>query len=355
MPEIIKQIDSSKNTANVLPDFCQGKTLFVLILVSELFVLAMVLAASGVLDFSWGYLALVSMLVQWIVLLSAGLACSLRRRLAGLRPTLALSCLYVMILLVTLVASLISQWVMAGFWITGWSAWQLDAAALLRNELVSAIMAGMVLRYLYLQNRLQQEQQSELMSRLQALQSRIRPHFLFNSMNSIASLIATDPVTAERLVEDMSELLRASLRDGTESTVSLEDELTLCQRYLDIEALRLGDRLQVVWQKSEVPADITIPQLTLQPILENAIYHGIQPLPQGGKVQVLVDYQPGKVEITVTNPLGLEHSAKAGHGMALTNIEHRLQAYYGERARLKTMKTDTQFITQISYPWSADA
>ncbi len=333
-----------------LPNFCQGRAVFLLVLVTELFVLAMVLAASGIIGFSWDYLALVSLFVQWIVLLNALCLCALRRSLALLSLPQAVTAAYALILIITLLVSLIAQWVLAGA-DSGQSGFQVNINTLLRNLIVSAIMTGLVLRYFYVQNRLRQKEQAELQARIQALQSRIRPHFLFNSMNIIASLIESEPETAERVVEDLSELFRASLKQA-DSPVSLEHEIELCKRYIGIEKLRLGDRLRVNWQVEALPASASIPLLTLQPLLENAIYHGIQPLADGGQIGVLIQHQKGAINITVSNPCPetkVESSQKSNR-IALENIRSRLQALYGEKARLSTHVSDGVFVTQLSYP-----
>lgn len=141
-------------------------------------------------------------------------------------------------------------------------------------------MSGLLLRYFYLQSQWRRQEQAELRARIESLQARIRPHFLFNSLNSIAALVASDPVKAEQAVLDLSDLFRASLaRPGT--LVAWRDELELSRRYLSIEQYRLGDRLQMDWQVDGVPDDLPIPQLTLQPLLENALVYGIQPRIEG--------------------------------------------------------------------------
>jgi len=339
----------SEIAVNLLPDFCQGKTVLVLILVTELFVLTMVLASSGIRTFSWDYLALVSLFVQWIVLLSALLLCRLRFWLRRLPITQLVVAVYALILMVTLISTLTADWMLAGADFN--SPFQVRGDRLLRNLLISAIMTGMLLRYLYVQTRLRRQEQAELASRIEALQSRIRPHFLFNSMNSIASLIATDPQLAERVVEDLAELFRASLK-GADQPVAFSRELQLSKRYIGIEQLRLGERLRINWQIDKIPETATIPMLTLQPLLENAIYHGIQPLPEGGVINVLVQCRAQCLEITISNPCDemQRGSPVAGNRIALDNIRSRLVAFYGEKAKLTTSVSQGVFVTQLSYP-----
>ncbi|MCF7981810.1 MAG: sensor histidine kinase [Pseudomonadales bacterium] len=347
-------IDCVGDTNTFLPDFCQGRTVFVLVLVAELFVLTMVLASSGIKAFSWDYLALVSLFVQWVALLSAMLLCVLRHRLGRLSLPRTVTIVYLLILCVTAIATIVADWVMAGANFYDLNL-QVDGYGLMRNLMISAIMTGMVLRYLYVQANLRRQERAELQARVQALQSRIRPHFLFNSMNIIASLIETHPDTAERVVEDLSELFRASLA-GADSPVRLSREIELCKRYIGIEQLRLGERLQVNWRVESYPPSATIPLLTLQPLIENAIYHGIQPQPEGGQIGILIQHSAGLIQITVSNPCrhDADSDKEAGNHIALDNIRARMRAVYGVKARLTTHLSKDIFVTQLSYPLVGD-
>ena len=190
-----------------------------------------------------------------------------------------------------------------------------------------------------------------MQSRIQALQSRIRPHFLFNSMNIIASLIASDPETAESVVEDLSELFRASLNEAG-NQVPLQEELDLCERYVRIEALRLGDRLRLEWDIEESSQTVKIPLLTLQPLLENAIYHGVQPRPEGGTIGVRLWFSEDNVHVEITNPLPDEgaRNHNQGNKMALNNIRSRLMVLYGARANLSVATVNERYVTSLKYP-----
>jgi two-component system, LytTR family, sensor histidine kinase AlgZ len=225
----------------------------------------------------------------------------------------------------------------------------------LSNLLTSAILAGIALRYLYLQQQLRSQQQAELHARIQALQSRIRPHFLFNSMNSIASLIGSDPDLAERVIEDLAELFRASLAEPT--LIPIAREVTLCRRYLEIEQLRMGKRLTVDWQVSEFSDAVKIPSLMLQPLVENAIFHGVEPMPQGGTVSIKISQANNQLMIAITNPYPLVKKTPAQtpsqdrhNHMALDNIRHRLQVHYGDAARLSSSEEQGVFTTYIFCP-----
>lgn len=337
-----------------IPDLCSRRAVGVLVLVAELLAIVLVLAREGFSRDGWVDLGLSSLYVQCVALTTAAALCAMRDRLARLgRPVAAL-----LAFLVIVVDALLTGWAAQALYV-----WALQPAApeqvvrwsqIVANATVAAIIGGLVLRYFYVQEQLRLQQQAELQARIQALQSRIRPHFLFNSMNIIASLIAVDPDTAEQVVEDLSDLFRASLRDSAEQ-VSLSHELELCRRYVRIEQLRLGPRLQVDWDIDDVPLDdIRIPLLTLQPLLENAIYHGIQPLAEGGIVRVALRYQEGEVLIHVQNPVPGESSRSPheGNRMAIENIRHRLAALYGADAGLECGRTGASYGTTLHYPFN---
>jgi len=220
---------------------------------------------------------------------------------------------------------------------------------IVRNVALAAILGGISLRYFYLHHQLQLREKSELQARLDSLRSRIRPHFLFNTMNSIASLIASRPDAAERAVEDLSELFRASLRENTR-VVTVADELHLCELYLGIEKLRLGERLQVEWNIDPAMRAHPMPSLMLQPLVENAVYHGISQLPQGGTVVVTVAQTETNLCVTVENPVPILPWKSQGHHMALNNIELRLHGLYGGEGKMKSVQSEASFLIEFSYP-----
>jgi two-component system sensor histidine kinase AlgZ len=331
-----------------LPDLCAPQSILFLVLITELLVFVLVLADSGSIQFSWAQLGLTSLFVQWLTLSSAAVLCNLRKFLGTLSVPLATSIAYSLVLLLTLIVSLISIWVMEGREFQ----WQsLDWNIVFRYLAISAIITGLMFRYLYLQQQFVKQKHAELHARIQALQSRIRPHFLFNSMNIIASLVSVDPDLAEVVVEDLSALFRASLSETGSGQVALAEELELCRRYIRIEKLRLDDRLSVDWHIDVDPSTIKIPLLTLQPLLENAIYHGIQPLPEGGVVQVNISEHEGVLSIKVLNPVAKDvNPHSSGNRMAIENIGSRLKAIYGESARIEVAQQGEQFETWIIFP-----
>lgn len=331
-----------------LPDLCSTRAVLVVVIASELMAIVIALVGSYYEPFSFERLALTSLFIQWVGLTAAALVCQLRHRLNRLPPAWAALSVVGLVVLDTLIFSVLSHRLMD--WASSGAGeavlWWRDIVA---NVLISAIIGGLVMRYFYVQEQLREKDQAALKSHIQALQSRIRPHFLFNSMNIIASLIVIDPDAAEQAVEDLSRLFRASLKD-TGSEVSLAEELSLCQRYVRIEQLRMGDRLQVEWQVDLDPETITLPLLTLQPLLENAIYHGIQPLTEGGVVRISATQSQGRVHLSVVNPKPVGEGHHQGNRMALENISHRLEALYGSSVDVASYVEQQQYEIRISYP-----
>lgn len=337
-----------QDPAFFLPDLCQNQAVLLLVLVAEIFSIVLVLASSSVWAFDWERLAFVSLFVQWVALSSAGLLCQCRSWLSRMPNRRAVVVSYLLVPMNAWVFAWLSECLLGG---GGWHWRSPLADAVLTPMLITALIAGLVMRYFYLQSQLLARRQSELLHRIQALQSRIKPHFLFNSMNIIASLIHSDPDTAEQVVEDLAALFRASLNQA-DSRVPVDQELALCRRYLHIESLRLGDRLQVEWDVRPLPEGLNVPLLTLQPLLENAVVHGVAPLPAGGVIEVQVLYQHGVLEMRVTNPVGPASpgSGRDGNHMALENTRSRLAMLYGQRAKLTSYREGGRFVTHLSYP-----
>lgn len=334
-----------------LPDFCGLKSIFVLTIGAELIAIVFILATGDRLFESWDELGLLSIFVQWIALGSAAALCVSRKILSRLPVLWSIFAAYLIIISVTLSVSYGAEY----FIIQTKYQWGDNVETfdhfMLRCVIISGIIALVAFRYFYMQQQWKERIELESEARVQALQSRIRPHFLFNSMNIIASLISSKPALAEQAVEDLSELFRATLKQ-TGSMVSMSEEWMLCRHYLRIEGLRLGDRLQVDWQLSDIPDDAAIPMLSLQPLVENAIYHGIQPLPEGGLIQVLGSLKGGIVEIKILNPLpGSLAYKKQGHGIALENIRHRLNLLFGSHATLSTEMINDQYQVILSFPY----
>ena len=338
---------ASEDDGFFIPNLCAPQAVFLAVLLAELVVLLHVLALGPLSTFDWRALAFGSLFVQWNSLLCIALICSLRRILQDHSPLLATGVCLATVVAVTMLSTLAVYRVYPVLWPETGSLWDW----LLRNGLLALILSAIVLRYSWLQQRVASQQRSELQLRLDALRSRIRPHFLFNTLNSIASLIAVQPERAEQAIEDVAQLFRAALQADDRDS-SLGEECELCALYLDIETLRLGDRLSVEWDVDESLRGLHLPALLLQPLVENAVYHGVAQRPDGGTVAIRGWRDPQSFSLEVSNPLPQRAPVGAGSGqrMALDNIRQRLEAQYGAAASLKLDATDGLFCARITLP-----
>jgi len=335
-----------RNQSLILPDLCATTSVFFLVLVSELLVLVWVLLQSGI---DWIQLGYMSLTVQWIVLPSAAILCRLRYWLARRPLWQGWLVAFVAVSAVGFLVSLAGDWIVKGSW-QDTDGWQV-----LRQTAATAIIAALLLRYFQLQQQVVDRSQAEMAARVEALQNRIRPHFLFNSLNTIAELIATRPVEAERAIEDLSRLFRASLREAG-TFWSLEEELALVQGYLSLEQWRLGDRLRVVWRTPKPTLRWSVPVLILQPLIENAIVHGIAPQVQGGTLMIGCYQRGERLIIDIENPLPDNRQTvqngreSKGNQVALSNIRHRLATLYGDGSKLYAAPEERSYRVRLTLP-----
>ncbi len=223
---------------------------------------------------------------------------------------------------------------------------------LARLIIIGVLIIAMTLRYIFIHQRAQTRSESQQQDRLQALQSRIRPHFLFNSMNSVASLIRSDPDLAEKALQDLADVFRVLLADARKM-VPITAEGELARQYLDIEKLRLGERLQVKWTASNVPRSALIPSLTLQPLLENAVYHGIEPSFAGGTVDIQLWSEGEDLNIMISNPVpkvANPNHNRRGNRIAMDNVRERLSRHFGGRATLQNLEQQGNYYVKIRMP-----
>ena len=212
------------------------------------------------------------------------------------------------------------------------------------------LIGSFCFRYLYMREQWARQQNSELNARIQAMQARIHPHFLFNSLNTVISLISIDPDKAEQMLLNLSQLFRASFKEL--KLVRLKDEIELCQRYLAIEQIRLGDRLHVEWKYDDevLFSQIQIPLLTLQPLVENSIFHGVEKFLTKSTISILIEILQNQVNIVITNPYTQDKiNLRQGHGIAVENVKQRLEAYYGRSATFQTYAGKGIFTTVVQY------
>jgi len=357
-----------------LPDFCQWRFIGSSLLLAQL--LAIVLMLSPTEGRDWITLWNISLFTHSVMLSCALVLCLSRRWLEKQSKFLAATVSYLLVLLITLFYSHLAwEWMldpviedsskqllkMEGIGITihvqegdGSILPSKYAWFMLRNLAISMIVGAIALRYFYLSYHWKRTTQEEADFRVQALQARINPHFLFNSMNTIAMLTHVDPNLAERAILDLAELFRASLADA-KNRVPLSEELTLCKQYLNIEGFRLGNRLKVQWILDTIPHNALVPKLSLQPLLENAIYYGIQPLPEGGTICVTGLTDGHFIKIDIDNPLPPENThvmqRGSGYHIAIDNLRQRLAVFYGKRARLELFSDGQSYRVSLRFPY----
>jgi two-component system, LytTR family, sensor histidine kinase AlgZ len=194
-------------------------------------------------------------------------------------------------------------------------------------------------------------------ARLVELQSRIRPHFLFNALNSAIALVRDDPKRAEAVLEDLSEVFRHALA-SSQHAVSLGDELDVAQRYLAIEQVRFGERMKLEWSIDHGASHAKVPPLVLQPLVENAVKHGVEASPQVCTIKVSTTVRNGRVIVRVTNTMDPSLAASAapknkGNGMALANVRERLQLLHDVEARFEARAVDGLFQARMEFPLEA--
>ena len=337
-----------------LPDFCHIKIVFAVIIIAELLAFVLTLATPSARGGDWGYLSLVSIYIQWIALTSTAVLCWLRPRLAKLNNNHAALVAFCLLLTITVLFSELAFQISQRF---GEGALQINMSHtefFSRNFAICIIVSLLTLRYFYLQYQLKLNIEAENQYRLQALQARIRPHFLFNALNTITSLIRRQPQRAEEAVEDLADLFRHTL-NNVDARLPFATELEIARRYLGMEQLRLGERLVVEWDVDAIPADAALPSLTLQPLLENAICHGIEPISQGGKIHVHGQRKGDNLLLTITNPLpGPEQALqrkRQGLHIALDNTRQRLLAHFEEDGRLTAQPQDGRFEVKLRFPY----
>ncbi|MHA6205751.1 sensor histidine kinase [Dyella soli] len=330
---------------DLLPDFCTLPVIFALLVVGALTVTVMWLAPNN--SHGWRGYSVGMLFADWLALVVGVALCKLRpllQRLPGHAPYAGVW--LVMVLIVAGGSALVH-------WIDG--AMQMELLSdstgtfVSYNTLIAALLGAALLRYFYLQAQWQTRLAAVTTAQVAALQARIRPHFLFNSMNTVAALVRVDPEAAERTVEDLSELFRAALGEHGSRDGTLGEELNLVERYLAIEQLRLGERLRVRRELDDLPPAFPLPRLLLQPLVENAVRHGIQPLRDGGEVILRGRRERGNIIIEIDNPR-VGEPTPGGHGHGLDNVRQRVAYRYGPRARVLAGPQDGRFVVRLQLP-----
>lgn len=339
--------DSRKDALGVYPpSFCDWRLLIAVMVITEVSVVLVGLGREGLPSLRW--LLLSSIYAQWMALFCASGICMMSGWVNRFSARGAwIACWIIMLLLSMVFAK--ATWL---------------AVALGESELVGgssstfvfesafsvALVSLVFFRYLVIRGHWRSELIAQSEARVQALQARIRPHFLFNSLNTVASLIHSNPDSAEAATLDLADLFRGSMRRA-DRLIPLEEELQLARQYLDMEKRRLGERLEIEWRVDDLPKGAAVLPLILQPLLENAVGHGIQSRQDGGLVSVYGRSEGDLVVITIKNPVAHGKVPEPGNGMAIRNIRERMALAFGSRASLVTNRDPDNFIAVISLPY----
>lgn len=324
-----------KHQLSLIPDFCRGRTIFVLSLAMELVALVLTLASSVSGEEAFYHLALLSLYLQWIGLCSAAALCWARRWLRIARPGVVFFVCWGMLVIIATVIGELAYDISTLVPISENFPSEPRLAFVIRSACISAIVSLLLLRYFWLRHEWREQVTAEGESRYQALNARIQPHFLFNSLNSIAAMISIKPAEAEMMVEDLSDLFRASM-EKRNRIVPLVDEVGLVQAYLRIEKVRMAERLRVEWDIPEELLGWRVPMLAIQPLVENAVHHGISKLREPGVIRIRAREVKNRLVLEVENPLPPQDAEKKhGNRIAVDNIAQRLQLIYGDRAMME--------------------
>jgi two-component system sensor histidine kinase AlgZ len=331
-----------------LPDFCRLPRIAAVLAIAELVVIVVRLAPHPGTHWTPAEFLAASAFALWLALVMAIAYCKLAPALSRLPMPLGIACALLMPLLIGAGGAWAVHAVDSGLGMHYTPERSLQFIGSVAA--LSTLIAALALRYFYVSEQWRARVRAASKAEVAALQARIRPHFLFNSMNTIASLVRTDPATAERAVEDLSELFRAALGAG-EGESTLGEEIAISERYLAIEALRLGPRLRVAWKIApDVPRDLRMPRLVLQPLLENAVLHGIALLPAGGQVDIDIAREDRRLKIDVRNPALPARERRAGNQHAQDSIVQRLAYHFGSEARLVRGYEDGSYLCQLTLP-----
>ncbi|WP_111895058.1 sensor histidine kinase [Acinetobacter sp. MB5] len=303
---------------------------------------------------NWGHVLQYLLYIYWVILVFIVVIQKIQPKLSRFNQTvvfaLAFGLLQIIVLCTTIFLNALLIVIQLGWHQLG--QWNLLFENVAMHLSYGVLMGAFSMRYLYIRDQWLKQEHSELQARIQAMQARIQPHFLFNSLNSVVSLIAVDPDKAEDMLINLSRLFRVSLQKL--KLVSLAEEIQICRQYISIEQIRLRDRLEMDWRLPDIQAlqYIQIPALTLQPLLENSIFHGVEKISSPCKISVLVEILDRQVNIVISNPyLHEQQGQRQGNGIALENVKQRLRAYYGDTAYVQGFAGQGIFTTILTYPY----
>ena len=322
-----------------LPDFCNFGVWLRILLSANLLAALAVLAGNRQFSDLPAELVALAAYFEWPLIASLALLCLLKRLIERFSYPYGVAVVIVMAEATTASAYAL---------LNPFGSLALTSYRLMAALFWAALCAGALLFYFDIRARLQSPALAE--ARLMALTARIRPHFLFNSLNAVLGVIRSDPRRAEAALEELADLFRVLMRENRE-LVPLSDEIALARQYLNLERLRLGERLQVKWDVESCPPDALVPPLMLQPLLENAVYYGIEPGEQPGEISIHFARRGDQLLIELANPYVSGAIHHVGSHMALDNIRERLMLFYDLEARLETTAENGRYAVRIVTPY----
>jgi two-component system sensor histidine kinase AlgZ len=336
-----------------VPDFCRLSTLFAVIVGAEIVVVILGFAPLSRERWSPSDFGTASLFAQWVALVSAMILCRLRQPLSLFNPVIGAFLAWSVPVGIATFGAWILLRIDLGLGLLLGAPDTDPGRFMFRCGALAGLIGAAALRYAYVQDQWRRQVRAQAKAEVDALQARIRPHFLFNSMNTIASLVRIDPVKAERAVEDLSDLFRAALGAG-EGESTLAGEVELVERFLAIETLRLGDRLHVQWTREEpLPWDLKLPRLVLQPLVENAIIHGIALLAEGGTIDIGLRVENRILRVNVGNPCPSDDATggrENSNGHAQQSTLHRLRYLFGPTADMITRNDTGYYACELVLP-----
>ncbi|TXH65800.1 MAG: sensor histidine kinase [Lysobacteraceae bacterium] len=329
-----------------LDSLWQGRVVIWVVLAAE-GLAAILTLASDEPGWQWVRFGSISLLVQWVALLSLGTLYVLRNYLRAVRPQL--------IAYLALALLVCNSWLVL---LTSWSVlhdvWLIEPTMrgelLLRITLIALIVGWLGLAAFQNHWRARQLAVRAKQAEFAALQARVRPHFLFNTLNTGAALVHHRPDEAEHLLLDLADLFRAALGGARE--IPLQEEIALIRRYLEIESLRFRERLRVRWSLPDPVPDVRLPTLSLQPLVENAIRHGIERIPNGGEIEIDVREQADMITVTIANPVPDPSATQpvSGHNVGLPASLAQIQAYTQGRGGVEARSENGRFVVTVRLP-----
>lgn len=331
---------------NPLDPLSQAQTIIRIMLTGEALAALLTLSQSARVDLLT-YFGLASFTIQWVALASLALLYLARRRLRRASPAQIAGVALIALLCSTWLVTALAWVVLHNTWLSPPEGWLLFAAKISTLALLVGLLALIAFQSHW---RLRQLAVRAKQAELEALQARIRPHFLFNTLNTGAALVHLRPQDAERLLLDLADLFRAALAGPRE--IPLSEELALSRRYAEIEGLRFGERMRIEWDIPSPIPSLQVPTLSIQPLIENAIRHGVEPAPNGGQILVRLLRLSDRLEILIENDLPPTHAPNlhTGHKVGLESSKARIRALTGGRGDVTTRIKDGRHITTITLP-----